>query len=47
MYDTLFIKNLGSMLLHIINDVQTFFFLSCSHLVFNIPLLFILISNYI
>jgi hypothetical protein len=47
MYDTLSIKNLGFMLLHTTNDIQTFFFLSRFHLVFNISLLFILISNFI
>jgi hypothetical protein len=46
MYDTLSIKNLRSMLLHTTNDIQIFY-LSCSHLVFNISLLFILILNFI
>ncbi len=44
-----FIKNinLGSTLLHTTSDAQSLFFLSCSHLVFNISLLFISLSNLI
>jgi hypothetical protein len=41
------ILELGSYVADTTNDVQTFFFLSCSHLVFNILLLFISISNLI